>query len=84
MKKKEILSAIYNELENELPPTQNYKDLQDDLIIETNKFLQVIGEQNREALEKLYDIIYAMGKEEGKQFFYEGFSIPVNLFVEAI
>lgn len=84
MRKKEILSAIYEKLENELPPTQDYKTLQGELVNETNKFVQIIGEQNREKLEKLYDIIYSMGKEESKQFFYEGFSYPVRLFFEVV
>lgn len=84
MKEKEILSAVYEQLENELPPTPKYEKMQSSLISETNKFLQTIGEQNREELEKLYDIIYAMGKEESKQFFYEGFSFPIRLFLEVV
>lgn len=84
MENKRILSAIYEQFENELPPTQKYKDLQSNLISETNNFLQTIGEQNRQKLEELFDIIYAMGKEEGKQYFYEGISIPFRLITEII
>lgn len=84
MKNKEKLSAIYEEVLNELPPTQKYKSMQSNLVDETNKFLKVVGEQNRQALENLYDTIYAMGKEEGKQLFFEGFSYPVKLFIEAM
>lgn len=84
MREKEILSAVYEQLENELPPTLKYEKMQNSLISKTNKFLQVIGEQNREELEELYDIIYAMGKEESKRFFYEGFSFPIRLFLEVV
>lgn len=84
MKEKEILSAIYEQIENELPPTLKYKSMQDNLIKETDSFLQVIGEQNRQELENLFDIIYAMGKEEGKQFFLEGISYPVKFIMEIL
>lgn len=84
MGEKEILSAIYEKIENELPPTLKYQSMQDNLIKETNSFLQVVGEQNRQALENLFDIIYAMGKEEEKQFFLEGISYPVRLIVEIL
>lgn len=84
MKEKEILSAIYEQIENELPPTLKYKSMQGNLIKETDSFLQVIGEQNRQELENLFDIIYAMGKEEGKQFFLEGISYPVKFIMEIL
>lgn len=84
MEEKEILSAIYEKIENELPPTLKYKSMQDNLVVETNSFLQVVGEQNRQALENLFDIIYAMGKEESKQFFMEGISYPVKLVMEIL
>lgn len=84
MEKKEILSAIFDEIMNELPPTQVYADLQSQLVKDTDRFLQVVGEQNREELEKLQDLIYDMGNEQGRQLFVKGFSFAVRLFIEGI
>lgn len=84
MEKKEILSAIFEEIMNNLSPTQQYKELQSQLVTDTETFLQVVGEQNREELKKMQDIIYNMGTEQGKQLFFKGFSLAVTLFIEAI
>ncbi len=84
MEKKEILSTIFNEIMNELPPTQTYAELQKQLVTDTDKFLKTVGEQNREELEKMQDLIYEMGNEQGKQLFFKGFSLAVRLFIEAI
>lgn len=84
MEKKEILSAIFEELMNELSPTHEYQELQSQLVKDTETFLQVVGEQNREELEKMQDLIYSMGTEQGKQLFFKGFSLAVKLFIEAI
>lgn len=84
MEKKEILSAIFEELMNELSPTNQYEELQSQLVKDTETFLTVVGEQNREELEKMQDLIYSMGTEQGKQLFFKGFSLAVKLFIEAI
>ena len=85
MEKKEILLAIFEEIMNDLPPTHKYKELQSQLVKDTETFLKVVGEQNREELEKMQDLIYDMGNEQGKQLFFKGFSLAVRLlFIEAI
>ena len=84
MEKKEILSAIFEEIMNDLPPTQKYQELQSQLVTDTETFLKLVGEQNREELEKMQDLIYDMGNEQGKQLFCKGFSLAVTLFIEAI
>lgn len=84
MENKEILNTMYEQIMNELPPTNEYKELQNKLVTDTETFLKVIGEQNREELKKMQDTIYNMGTEQGKQLFFKGFSLAVKLFVEAI
>lgn len=84
MENKEILNTMYEHIMNELPPTNEYQELQNKLVTDTETFLQVIGEQNREELEKMQDLIYDMRTEQGKQLFFKGFSLAVKLFIELI
>lgn len=84
MENKEILNTMYEHIINELPPTNEYQELQNKLVTDTETFLKVIGEQNREELKKMQDIIYNMGTEQGKQLFFKGFSLAVRLFLETI
>lgn len=84
MENKEILNIMYEHIMNELSPTNEYQELQNRLVTDTETFLKVIGEQNREELKKMQDIIYNMGIEQGKQLFFKGFSLAVTLFIEAI
>ena len=84
MENKEILNTMYEQIMNELSPTNEYQELQNRLVTDTETFLKVIGEQNREELKKMQDIIYNMGNEQGKQLFFKGFSLAVRLFLETI
>lgn len=84
MENKEILNIMYEHIMNELSPTNEYQELQNRLVTDTETFLKVIGEQNREELKKMQDIIYNMGTEQGKQLFFKGFSLAVRLFLETI
>ncbi len=84
MENKEILNTMYEQIMNELSPTNEYQELQNRLVTDTETFLKVIGEQNREELKKIQDIIYNMGTEQGKQLFFKGFSLAVTLFLETI
>ena len=84
MENKEILNTMYEQIMNELSPTNEYQELQNRLVTDTETFLKVIGEQNREELKKIQDIIYNMGTEQGKQLFFKGFSLAVRLFLETI
>ena len=57
MENKEILNIMYEHIMNELPPTNEYQELQNKLVTDTETFLKVIGEQNREELKKMQNII---------------------------
>ena len=80
---KKILSAIYDQLQAELPPTQKYNELISKFEEERKKFLDNIEKQNSTTLENLSDMLHEADNELSKQFFYEGFSIAVQLFIEA-
>lgn len=80
---KKILSAIYDQLQAELSPTQKYNELISKFENERKNFLDNIEEQNGKTLEELTDMLHEADNELNKQFFYEGFSIAVQLFIEA-
>ena len=84
MEKKELLSAIYENITQENSPTAEYLKLQEEFVKERELFLKRIGEDNRESLEKVTDVIYDMGKEMNCQSFIEGYSTAVRLFLEAV
>lgn len=71
MEKKEILSAIYEQIIQDSPPTAEYMKLQEEFANARELFLKKIGEENRSALEAITDIIYAMGKDMNQQCFIE-------------
>lgn len=79
---KEILSRLY-EIAKELPVTDEYIRYKEEFAKERDKFLKIIGEQHRQELENLTDIISNMDNELCKQDFCEGFSIAVRLFIES-
>lgn len=84
MEKKELLSAIYENITQENSPTAEYLKLQEEFVKERELFLKRIGEDNRESLEKVTDVIYDMSKEMNCQSFIEGYSTAVRFFLEAV
>lgn len=83
MGNKKILSAIYEQVLEELPPSSKYKDIQDEFIRQKELFLKDITTQDLNSLERLTDLIHEMNDEQNRQLFYKGFSIAVQLFIEA-
>lgn len=84
MKKNGILSAIYADYIEELPPTSKYREITKELEKERKIFLTNIGEQNSERLENICDIVRDADNELCKRAFSEGFSLAVRLFIEAL
>ncbi len=82
MENKEILNRLYETIK-ELPTTAEYNRLRNMFAEEKEKFLEKVGVQNRDELEKLTDMLEEMHNEINNQCFCEGFSIAVRLFVEA-
>lgn len=79
---KRILSAIYEQLIEELPPTQECKKIQEKFEKKRKEFLENLEKQNSETLENLTDTYNEMNNELNKQVFFEGFSLAVELFLE--
>ena len=84
MKNNEILSAMYDKILEEIPPTKKYNKLMKQFEEEEKKFIDNIAEQNAETLEKLLSIQFQADDELDKQIFAKGFSVAFKLFVELI
>ena len=84
MKNKNILCELYEKVMEELTPSSKYNHIEEKFINEKEEFLEQIGEENRDGLEKITDLVNAMYDEIDKQVFCEGFAIAMKLFIEAI
>lgn len=80
---KDILNKLY-ELARNMPVTDEYIHRKENLVNETEKFLKIVGEEQRDNLGKVTDAIYDTNDELCRQNFCEGCSVAVRFLIECI
>ncbi len=81
--KKEILNKLF-EMIRELPPSEEYWNINKEFVKARDLFLQDIATQDEKSLENLMELQHDMSTELSRQAFYEGFSSAITLIVEAL
>ena len=78
------LNEIYQRVAEEISPSDRYRKFTRECKKKKEELLKMIGEEYKKELEEISEINYIANAELNKQFFYEGFSKAVKLFVEAM
>lgn len=79
MEEKEILKRLYDIAVENLKPSEEYKEKQDEVIQAEEKLLKTIGNQNREALDNLTCLQNAMYDVIDFELFCAGFAMAMKL-----
>ena len=80
---KDILNKLH-ELAKELSVTDEYIHRKKLLEEEKEKFLKIVGEEQRQNLEKVTDAVHYANDEINRQHFCEGCSVAVRFLTKCI
>lgn len=80
---KEILTKLY-QTTKERSTTEEYDNIRNAFSELKEQFLGKVGENQREELERITDILNELNDITSKEDFCNGFSMAVKLFVECI
>mgnify|MGYP001074635102 CR=1 FL=1 len=81
---KSYILKLYKQYEKEKPNTDKFNELLRKFNLRRNALDKTLKHKQRKELQKLIEIMYDMRDEENKQYFEEGFSIPIRIFGEVL
>lgn len=84
MKRKGYILKMYKQYEGEKQNTDKFNELLKKSRIQRDALEKALNHKQRKELQKLMEITYDMWDEENKQFFQEGFSIPMRIMGEVL
>ena len=84
MKHKGYILKLYKQYDEEKQNTDKFNELLRKFSLRRENFDKTLKPKQRKELQKLMDLMYDMKDEENKQYFAEGFSIPIRLMGEVL
>ena len=81
---KSYILKLYKQYEKDKSNTNKFNKLLRQSSIQRDELEKTLNHKQRKQLQKLIEIMYDMRDEENKQYFEEGFSIPIRIFGEVL
>lgn len=84
MKRKGYILKLYKQYDAEKPNTDKFNELLKRFNIHREMLEKTLKHKQRKELQKLITLMLDMREEENRQFFEEGFSIPIRVMGEVL